>query len=412
MEYGCIGERLPHSFSKEIHERIGGYAYELKELAPDEVGPFLTRADFKAINVTIPYKQTVMPFLDVIEDTAKAIGAVNTIVNRGGKLYGYNTDFYGMTQLIKKENVSLAGKKVLVLGTGGTSKTACATAKALGAKHVIRVSRTSRPDAVTYKEAASIHPDANVIINTTPVGMFPHAGETPIDLTPFSALEAVLDAVYNPLNTALVQTARKRGIRSQTGLYMLVAQAVRAYEIFMDTAAPEGTADRVFADILASKRNIVFIGMPGSGKSTVGALVAKHLGRTFYDTDVLIEERAGMRIADIFGSRGEAYFRALETQAIGALADTGGLVVATGGGAVLKDENVDLLKRNGVLFFLDRSPERLIPTDDRPLASSREAILSRYRERLPVYTRAADVTIPNDGAPEAAAEETERRFLQ
>ena len=410
MEYGCIGEHLPHSFSKEIHEEIGGYAYELRELRPEKVGPFLQKGDFKAINVTIPYKQTVIPYLSGIDETAAAIGAVNTVVNRGGKLYGYNTDFYGMTALIKEEGMEIAGKKVLVLGTGGTSKTACAVAKSLGAKQIVRVSRTARPDAVTYEEAYARHADAQVIVNTTPVGMFPHAGASPIELRCFEQPEAVLDAVYNPLNTVLVLNALKSGVKARTGLYMLVAQAVRAYEIFMDVAAEPGLTDRIYRKILRSKQNIVLIGMPGSGKSTVGKLLARRLCRPFTDTDALIVERAGKEISDIFAGEGEAYFRKLETQAIASFADTGGAVIATGGGAVLKEENLELLRRNSVLFFLDRDPALLVPTGDRPLASTKTAVYNRYHERYPVYLQAADEVIVNNGTPEAAADEIERRF--
>ena len=409
MEYGCIGEHLPHSFSKEIHQRIGSYDYMLKELAPEAVGPFLERRDFKAINVTIPYKQTVLPYLDKIDESAVRIGAVNTIVNRCGTLFGYNTDFYGMQALIKKENIDLSNKKVLILGTGGTSKTAYAVASSFNAREIYKVSRTRSEGTITYQDALSAHKDAEIIINTTPVGMFPHIFEAPIDLDAFLNLEAVVDVVYNPLVTCLVKKARNNKIKAQTGLYMLVAQAVRAYEIFMDTTAPEDLTDNVFHQIFATKQNIVLIGMPGCGKTTIGKLLAEKLGRSFVDTDDLIVKKAGCEIREIFRTKGEAAFRLLESQVIREIASESNAVIATGGGAIIKKENADALKMNGKFYFLDRSPELLIPTSDRPLALNKEAILQRYRERYLIYLSASDEIVKDDETPYKVAAEIERR---
>lgn len=410
MEYGCIGEHLPHSFSKEIHEKIGNYNYVLKELTPQELGPFMETHAFRAINVTIPYKQAVIPYLDQLDTAAAAIGAVNTVVNRDGKLFGYNTDLFGMEALLAREKIELAGRKVLILGTGGTSKTAYHVSKHLNAEEVLKVSRTAAEGQITYNEAVKEHADAQILINTTPVGMYPHIFQTPIDISPFLCLEAVADAVYNPLKTQLVCAAQERGLKAQTGLYMLVAQAVRAYEIFMDTAAEPGTVDKVFNEIFLSKQNIVLTGMPASGKTTVGKLLAKKLGRTFIDTDDLIIEKTGWSVSDIFAKHGEAYFRALETQVIKEIALRSGCVIATGGGAVLNEENTEALKMNGKIFFLDRSPELLIPTQDRPLASSAEAVLQRYNERYQIYCRTSDEIIPDDDTPEIVTAEIERRL--
>ena len=411
MEYGCIGEKLPHSFSKEIHEKIGAYSYELKELSPLELGAFMDEKSFKAINVTIPFKRAVIPYLRGTDPLAQAVGAVNTVVNRNNDLYDYNTDFYGMKALLAREGMDLRGKKVLILGTGGTSRTAQAVAKDLGAAETVVVSRKAQDHTVTYEDAVQYHDDAQAIINTTPVGMYPNIHAAPISLDPFCRLECVVDAVYNPLQTRLVQAALHKGIKAQTGLYMLVAQAVRAYEIFMDTHAGSIT-EKIYKEILASKQNIVLTGMPGCGKTTAGKLLAQKLNRQFYDTDDLIRENDGREIAEIFREEGEPYFRTLETDAIRSLADKSGCVIATGGGAVLKPENTDLLKMNGRIYFIDRSPELLIPTADRPLALNAEAVFARYRERYEIYKNTADETVEGNGTPESVAADIERRHYK
>ena len=290
MEYGCIGAHLPHSFSKEIHACIGNYPYELKELTAEELPGFMRAHDFCGINVTIPYKEAVIPFLDGIDPPAAEIGAVNTVVNRGGRLFGYNTDVIGMERLLAKNGVCLKQRKVLVLGTGGTSKTAMAVAKRAGASAVYRVSRSGKEGALTYEEAYALHGDAGILINTTPCGMYPEPHACPVDISRFAGLEGVLDAVYNPLRTRLVLAARKREIPSAGGLYMLVAQAVAAYGIFFDTATPAGLTERIYSALFAEKQNIVLIGMPGSGKTTVGRRIAADTGREFVDTDALIEK--------------------------------------------------------------------------------------------------------------------------
>lgn len=402
MEYGCIGEKLPHSFSKIIHEKIGTYSYELCELTKDEISEFMTEHNFKAVNVTIPYKQTVIPFLYEISQTAKAIGAVNTVVNRGGKLYGYNTDFYGMTSLLKKNNIELEGKKVAILGSGGTSKTSFAVAESLGASEIYRVSRTGNEGSVTYDELYEKHSDIDVIINTTPVGMYPDIFKSPVDLSKFENLSGVADAVYNPLTTKLVQQAKKLGIPAESGLYMLTAQAIRAYEIFMDTKAQDGLLDSIFSEVLSSKKNIVLTGMPGSGKSTIGKATAEALGREFIDTDDEIKKEIGMEIAEYFEKFGEEAFRDKETEVIKTLSVKSGVVIATGGGAVLRQENTDALKMNGTVYYLNRPFEQLIPTDDRPLASSVEALKKRYDERIDIYHSTADKKITVTGICEDA----------
>ena len=409
MEYGLIGEKLPHSFSKEIHEKLAGYDYQLKELTPAQLPGFLQKRDFKGINVTIPYKQTVIPYLDEIDQKAKAIGAVNTIVNRDGKLYGYNTDYDGMVALIRHAGLSLEGKSVLILGTGGTSKTAMAVAKDLGAADVQRVSRSGREGAITYEEAQRL--PVQILINTTPSGMYPNPDGQPMDLSRFGWLEGVLDAVYNPLRTRLVLQARDNRARAQSGLYMLVAQAAVACEHFLGKQLPAGMLDTVYRQIHGQKQNIVLTGMPGSGKSTVGKILARQMGREFVDTDTEIIRAAKKPIADIFAQKGEAYFRDLESQVIAQLSQRTGLVIATGGGAILREENVRHLRQNGRLYFLDRPVEAICPTKDRPLSRDRDALQKRYEERYTRYNVTADTRIPVSGSPDTVAAAIREEFL-
>ena len=405
MKYGLIGETLSHSFSAQIHKALSGEDYVLKEIRREQLAAFLQKRDFCAINVTIPYKEEVIPFLDVIDERAKSIGAVNTVVNRGGKLFGYNTDYWGLRALIEKNKLSLAGKTVLILGSGGTSLTAQKVAEDLGAAEVLRVSRGGGEGLITYPEAIARYSDASVIINTTPVGMYPHCGEVPVELAPFTALEAVFDAVYNPLRTALVLQAQARGILAEGGLYMLTAQAVYASEYFLNkTYAPE-VLEEGYRRQLLERENIVLTGMPGSGKTTVGKLLAASLGRDFVDTDALIVEREQREIAAIFAADGEAYFRNAESEVIAAISQKAqGLVIATGGGAVLRAENVAHLKQNGKIYFLNRCLEDLIPTADRPLAADTEALTRRFEERFALYCRTADkeIVIDADAAQIAA----------
>jgi len=408
MEYGCIGERLGHSFSAEIHRALADYQYEIREIAPDALDEFMIKRDFHGINVTIPYKERVIPHLDEIDEMARAVGAVNTIVNRDGRLCGYNTDVYGMTRLIKRIGLELAERKVAILGTGGTSRTAHAVAEMLGAREILTVGRCAREGAIDYDTLSRCHGDVEILINTTPCGMFPYPNgneriaATAVDVSRFPQLCGVVDAVYNPLRTRLILEAKARGIAAEGGLFMLVAQAVRACEIFLGRDLPANTCERVFTQILRQKENIVLIGMPACGKTTVGGMLAETLGRELVDADALIEERAGMRIPEIFEREGETAFRDLESRVIEEqIADRNGLIVATGGGAILRECNLNALRRNGWLCFLDRPLEALCPTSDRPLASTVAAIEARYRERYAKYCAAADCRIDAVGTPDS-----------
>jgi shikimate dehydrogenase len=400
MEYGLIGEHLPHSFSKIIHEKLAPYSYELHELRPDEVDSFMRGKEFKGINVTIPYKQTVIPYLDEISDQARSIGAVNTVVNRNGRLCGYNTDYFGMKSLIERLGIDPAGKKVLILGTGGTSKTAFAVATDMGASEVYKVSRTGKEGVPTYEEAYERHTDAQIIINTTPCGMYPAIDDCPLDLSRFPDLCGVIDAIYNPLRTVLILEAQKRGITAEGGLYMLVVQAVYAAELFADRKIESEKTDQVFKEILNSKRNIVLSGMSLAGKTTLGTLLAKKLDRVLEDTDQMIIRKEQRPITEIFATDGEKYFRDLETEMARTLAPQTGLVIATGGGAILRQENVDALKKNGCIIFLDRPFNQILPADDRPLANTKEKVAALLEKRYPIYKATCDESITNDLTPE------------
>ena len=415
MEYGLIGRVLGHSYSKEIHEQIADYQYELKELEPSELDGFLSKRDFKAINVTIPYKQDVIPFLDFVDERAEKIGAVNTIVNRDGKLYGYNTDFDGMLALIRKIGIEAKGKKALILGTGGTAKTAHAVLEFLGAAEILHVSRKlsdvniswmeekGLTVPVTYQEAVSLHSDAEIIINTTPSGMYPEVTQKPIDLSRFPELEGVLDVIYNPLRTNLILDAEELDIPAEGGLYMLAAQAVYACGHFLNREISTEEIDKAYQSVLDQKRNIVLCGMPSCGKTTIGNLLQERFQMPLIDTDAKIVERIGMEIAEYAALCGETAFRDVESSIVQEAASEGGSIIATGGGVVLREENVRALKRNGVLVFIDRPLDLLQATADRPFSADPEALKKRYEERYDIYCYTADYRVDGSGSAEEVA---------
>ena len=400
MEYGLIGEKLGHTFSPAIHAMIAPYRYEAREMTGEELHAFLLSRDFRAVNVTIPYKQDVIPYLEHIDDDAREIGAVNVIVNRGGTLYGYNTDAWGMTYMLSAAGFDLHGEKVLVLGTGGTSRTAAFVLARMGASEILRVSRTAGEGVITYEDAYLHHTDARYILNTTPVGMYPNGEASPIRIEAFPHLAGVADVVYNPIETRLARTARERGIPTATGLRMLVGQAVRAAELFRDVEVSGEQLEDIYRRIFESKGTLYLTGMPACGKTTVGRLLAEQIGRPFRDLDEVIEAREGCDIPTIFATHGEEYFRRLEREALVYLAETlPSAVVATGGGAILAPENRALMRANGRCVFIDRDPCNLTPTGDRPTASTREAIEQRYRERYCIYRESADLRVDGNGTP-------------
>lgn len=413
MQYGLIGEKLGHSYSKEIHTAFGKYNYELKELSKDEVKDFILEKQFKGLNVTIPYKETVMEYLDFIDDEAKAIGAVNTVVNRDGKLYGYNTDFYGMLEVLKDTGFDFKDKKVLVLGVGATAKTATAVLNHLQVKDIFYAARNKSKSfcidkTVSFTEAKETLTDVDFIVNTTPCGMYPNLDDKAIDLSPFKNIYGVFDVIFNPGRTQLMLQAESLNKKAFGGLKMLVYQAVYATEKFTGESVERKLSERILKDLRSKNENIVLIGMPASGKSTVGKLLSKDLSKEFFDTDNLIVKKAGCEITDIFANKGETYFRDLESEVIKEISLKKNVIIATGGGAVLRKENVEALKAYGRLYFIDRALENLLPTEDRPLANDAEKIKKLYETRLPIYKEAADVVVECDNILEHKVEKIKR----
>ncbi|MBE6598201.1 MAG: AAA family ATPase [Ruminococcaceae bacterium] len=385
MKCGLIGEKLGHSFSPQIHKKLADYDYDLFEMTECEVGPFLEKGDFHAINVTIPYKKTVMPYLAEISDEAKRIGAVNTITHLpGGGLKGDNTDYYGFSYTVKKSGIDMRGKKVLILGSGGASMTARTVAADLGASEVVIISRSGENNY----DNLHLHTDCGVLINTTPVGMYPNTGVSPVDLRKFPNLSGVLDMIYNPAKTQLLLDAESLGVPFSNGLPMLVAQAKAASEHFTGNAIEDSIIDRITEEIRRDTMNIILVGMPGVGKTTIGKYIASALGREFVDTDDVITERAGRSIPEIFAAEGEVAFRRLESEVVADITKKSGLVIATGGGAPTIEANVNPIRQNSVVFFLKRDISSLAK-DGRPISQSRD-LTELYAERLPKYRAASD----------------------
>ena len=406
MEYGLLGERLGHSFSPQIHRDLAGYDYQLLPTPPEAVEDLFARRAFQGLNVTIPYKRTVMPLCDEIDPRAAAIGAVNTVVNRNGRLTGYNTDIDGFLYMARRAGVDMTGKKVVILGSGGTSRTARAAAGELGAREIVTVSRHGEDN---YQNL-SRHADAQVLVNTTPVGMYPNWGQSPVSLESFPALEGVLDVVYNPLRTALLLQAEERGLPCSCGLPMLVAQAKRAAELFTGRNIDDSRTEAVLHGLREQLTSIVLIGMPGCGKTTVGRTLAGKLGRTFVDLDEEIVRRAGTSIPEIFAREGEAGFRERESALVREFGERTGLVVSTGGGVVTRRENYIPLKQNGLLLHLRRDPAAL-PTDGRPLSQA-TAPEELWRRRAPLYAAFADGEIDNNGPLAGTLEQIEKEMTK
>ena len=390
MRFGLLGRKLGHSYSPQIHNLLGGYPYELFEREPEDVEDFLKNGEFDGINVTIPYKKTVIPCLDEIDPLALRLGAVNTIVRRNGKLKGYNSDYFGFRSMVQRTGIAVAGKKALVLGSGGASVTAQAVLADLGAEVVV-ISRSGENNYGNLHR----HADAALLVNTTPVGMYPNTGEAPVDVSRFPALEGVLDVIYNPARTQLLLDCEKLGIPAFNGLWMLVAQAKQSAQWFLDTPLPDSLVADIHGRLRSQMENIVLIGMAGCGKSTIGRLLAKETGMTFRDADAHIEKLAEMTIPEIFARDGEAEFRRLETEVLSELGKQSGLVIATGGGCVTRGENHPLLHQNGRILWIRRDPGKL-PTAGRPLSQKTDpAVL--YEQRKPLYAAFADAAVENEG---------------
>ena len=400
---GLIGEKLGHSFSPAIHGKLADYEYKLYELSPGQLGPFLEKKEFDGLNVTIPYKKTVIPYCDELTEAAKSIGSVNTIVKRpDGTLLGHNTDYDGIMWLLKNAGAQVKGKKAVVLGTGGASLTVQAALRNLGAAPVVVISRSGEDN---YENIAR-HSDAKILINATPVGMYPKTGVSPVDLDVFTALEGVFDVVYNPAKTQLLLEAEKRGIPCANGLGMLVAQAKAACERFTGQPVDDEKVYTIKAEMERNTRNVMLIGMPGSGKSTVGAALAESLGRRLVDVDERIVEMAGCSIPEIFAKDGEEGFRQIEHQALCEVSKESGLVIATGGGVVTRPENLDPMRQNSLIVWLLRDTA-LLPKDGRPLSQT-NSLTEMFKVREPLYRAAADCIADNNGS----LEDTVKQILE
>lgn len=398
MRCGLLGEHLTHSYSPQIHALLGDYSYELFEVAPEKLGEFLQAGEFDGLNVTIPYKRAVIPYCAELSAAAREMGSVNTLLRRpDGTLYGDNTDLDGFRWLLARGGGIRPGEKALVLGTGGASQTVQAVLRAAGAEVAV-LSRRGESNYLTLPR----HADARLVVNATPVGMYPNNGARLIDLAQLPQCRCVLDLIYNPARTRLLLDAAARGIRCENGLSMLVAQAKRAAELFTGRDIPDAACTDILRRMEAQMHNLILVGMPGSGKTTVGSLLAVSLGRPFYDADGEIEKKLGCSIPAFFAQRGEAAFRAVETEVLAELGKRSGCVIATGGGCVTRGENYDLLHQNGEIIWLRRSLTEL-PVEGRPVSQSR-SLPELYREREPAYRRFADLCVENEATPEAAVE--------
>lgn len=394
MNCGLLGKTLGHSYSAQIHSFLGGYAYNLFEKQPDELESFLHNGDFSGLNVTIPYKKDVIPYCSELSECAQKLGAVNTIIRRSDNtLIGHNTDYFGFRSMVIHSGIDVADKKVLVLGSGGTSVTAVAVLKEMGANVVV----ISRSGENNYSNL-HLHADASVLVNATPVGMYPNAGVSPVDLNKFPNLTGVLDIVYNPARTQFLLDAQQRGISAENGLWMLIAQAKESAEWFTEQKINDSVIQKIYTKLCKKMENIILIGMPGCGKSTVGKLLAQKLGRCFVDSDAEVEQIAGITIPEIFNRYGETAFRMQETNVLRELGQKSGLVIATGGGCVTKQENYPLLHQNGTIYWIKR-PIASLPTVGRPLSQA-NMLEQMYQIRKPMYEQFADNIVINSNTPE------------
>ena len=405
--YGLLGRKLGHSWSVPIHTALGCQGYRLIELEPEELEGFLSQPNIGGLNVTIPYKRDVMPFCDVIDPMAQAIGSVNTLTRRAdGKLYAFNTDAAGFCWMAERAGISFAGKKTVVLGSGGASLTAVACAKKLGAREVVVISRSGEHN---YDNLGR-HADADIVVNTTPVGMYPNNGAAAVDLTAFPKCSGVLDVVYNPRRTALLLQAEELGIPCSDGLPMLVAQAKAAEEHFFEKSIPDSENERILAQLRRECTNIVLIGMPGCGKTTVGQALAKLTGREAVDVDQRIVARAGCSIPEIFARDGEAAFRALEREETAEAGKLSGKIILTGGGVIMDQRNYGPLHQNGRIYHLIRDLD-ILPTDGRPVSQSTD-LHALWERRAPFYARFRDAAIENSGTVEETAAAIWRDFSE
>lgn len=405
LKCGLLGEKLGHSYSPMIHAQLADYSYQLYERSPEQLEPFLRSTEWDGLNVTIPYKKAVVPYCDELSPQARQLGSVNTLVRLpDGRLYGDNTDYYGFSCLVKDSGIQVAGRSAIVLGNGGASITVCAVLHAMGAGSVTVISRSGEDNYQNLDR----HADAQIVVNTTPLGMYPNNGEAAVDLRRFPKCEGVFDLIYNPARTALLLQAEELGIPCRCGLKMLVAQAVRSCERFTGSVIDASQIDEIEHLMRAQLQNIVLIGMPGCGKSTVAAALGKRLHRPVYESDAMVEQRAGMSISEIFARSGEDRFRELESEVLSELGKLTGAVISTGGGCVTRTENYPLLHQNGQIFWLKRPLDEL-PVEGRPL-SQQYSVEELFARREPLYERFADRMIDNNRSAEQTAQRIEENL--
>ena len=403
MKLGLIGFPLGHSWSPEIHKLLINEDYSLWELKEDELPQFLEKRDFDGINVTIPYKKAVIPFLDEIDETAEKIGAVNCIVNRNGKLKGYNTDYYGLVKMLESHHIELKDKTVAILGTGGVSGACKQAVFTLGGKPVM-VSCQSKEGSITYDELYDRQENIQVIINATPVGMYPNIDSSPIDIRKFENAEYVIDVVANPLKTSLMFDCKVNGIPALGGFEMLVWQAFAADELFLDRKLDDKTVPKCISALLKQRRNTVLIGMPSSGKSTISHILKEKYGYESVNFDEIIEEEEGRTIPEIFAQSGEAYFRNKEAEVCTRYVSGKGLIISPGGGIIKNETNMRNLSYNGNIILIRRDLDLLEYSADRPLAFSRKALEKIYEERKELYLRYPDYILENNAAIDEAVQ--------
>lgn len=404
LRSGLLGEHLGHSYSPQIHALLGSYEYKLYEKAPDEVESFIKNGKWDGINVTIPYKKVAASLCDELSDIARKFGSANTLVRKNGKIYGYNTDYYGFMSMVERSEMSVNGKKAIVFGSGGASVTVCAVLETLGAGVTV-ISRSGEDNYTNLTK----HADAEIIVNTTPVGMYPKNGESAIDLRDFPNCKGVFDLIYNPLRTKLILQAEELGIPHKSGLHMLVAQAKKSSELFRDTTLDDELIEYIEERLSRELRNIILIGMPGSGKSVVAQAISRKIGREIIEVDAEIERVAGKTIPEIFASGGESEFRAIETKVLAEVGKQSGKIISTGGGCVTIPENYPLLHQNGVIIRIKRDVA-VLPTDGRPISQSSD-MTELARKREPMYRRFADFEVDNDGSLTDTADEIVEKLL-
>lgn len=398
LRSGLLGEHLGHSYSPQIHAFLGGYEYKLYEKSPDEVEAFIKSGEWDGINVTIPYKKVAASLCDELSDIARRLGSVNTLVRKNGKIYGYNTDYNGFMSMVECSGINVCGRKAIVLGSGGASVTVCAVLEAMGAEATV----ISRSGEDNYSNLFK-HSDAEIVVNTTPVGMYPKNGESVVDLNDFPNCRGVFDLTYNPLRTKLILQAEELGVPHKSGLHMLVAQAKKSGELFIGSELDDKLIKYIESRLSRELRNIILIGMPGSGKSAVAQALSKRIGREVIEADAEIERRAGMTIPEIFASAGESGFRAIETKVLAEAGKQSGKIISTGGGCVTVPGNYQLLHQNGVIVRIKRDIS-VLPVDGRPISQSSD-ITELAKKREPMYRRFADFEIGNNGSIDSAVDE-------